>query len=186
MNEAPEAESEWISRVAIHDDHQAFAKLVQLHQAPVRGFLMRLCGDDWHRADDLAQETFWKAYRNIGSYRGSGRFLSWLFGIAWQLHASQQRGNAGRVHVQLEEGLLESPDDGPDDIDLLGLEHLLRRLRTEEQAVMLLHYRHGLTHHETATSLDLPLGTVKSLLNRACAKLRRMAGDDAMGDKQIA
>ena len=41
---------------------QAFAKLVQLHQAPVRGFLTRLCGDDWHRADDLAQETFWKAY----------------------------------------------------------------------------------------------------------------------------
>lgn len=177
MHEPDDQEAEWISRVAIHDDHRAFAELVRRHEAPVRGFLRRLCGDDWHRADDLTQETFWKAYRKIGSYRGTGRFLGWLFGIAWQLHAGQQRGGRGRMQIPLEETSVIA-DDALDVADLLGLEQLLRRLRVEEQAAMLLHYGHGLTHQEAAVALDLPLGTVKSLIGRACAKLRRMAEED--------
>ena len=91
MTRAADAESGWISRVVVHDDHRAFAELVRLHQAAVRRFLRRLCGADWARADDLAQETFWKAYRHIGSFRGEGMFLGWLFRIAWQLFVTQQR-----------------------------------------------------------------------------------------------
>ena len=184
MNERIEAESEWISRVVLHDDHLAFAELVHLHQAPVRRFLGRLCGDDWQRADDLAQDTFWKAYRNIGGYRGSGRFLSWLFGIAWQLYSGQQRSGGGRMHVSLEDMSMEGmsmdlADDVPGDVDLHALEQLLGQLRPEEQAAILLHYRHGLTHQEAAAALGVPLGTVKSLIVRARAKLRRMANPEA-------
>ena len=182
MNERIEVESEWISRVVLHDDHLAFAELVRLHQAPVRRFLGRLCGDDWQRADDLAQDTFWKAYRNIGGYRGSGRFLSWLFGIAWQLYAGQQRGGGGRVHVSLEDTSMDLADDAPDDVDLHALERLLGQLRPEEQAAILLHYRHGLTHPEAAAALGVPLGTVKSLIVRARGKLRNMANPETGND----
>lgn len=182
MNERIETESEWISRVVLHDDHLAFAELVHLHQASVRRFLRRLCGDDWQRADDLAQDTFWKAYRNIGGYRGSGRFLSWLFGIAWQLYAGQQRSGAGRAHVSLEEEAMDVADDAPGDFDLHALEQLLGRLRPEERAAILLHYRHGLTHPEAAAALDMPLGTVKSLIIRARGKLRSMANPENPDD----
>lgn len=61
-------EAEWIARVITHDDHDAFEALVRLHQSPVRHFLRRLTGNDLSRADDLAQETFWKAYRHIGGF----------------------------------------------------------------------------------------------------------------------
>ena len=169
-------EATWISRVVVHDDHDAFAALVRLHQEAVRRFLRKLCGDDWQHADDLAQEAFWKAYRHMGSYRGQGRFLSWLFGIAWQLHAGQQRGKATRYFESLDEDACELPDQAPDPVDQHTLEQLLGQLRTEEQAVMILHYMHGMSHSEIAAALGLPLGSVKSLIARAQTKLRKLVG----------
>ena len=174
-------EAAWISRVVVHDDHDAFAALVRLHQEPVRRFLRKLCGTDWQRADDLAQETFWKAYRHISGYRGQGRFLGWLFGIAWQLHVGQQRRSSARRFEPLDEEVGELPDQIPDPVDRYALEQLLEQLRPEEQAAMILHAMHGMSHPEIAAALGLPLGTVKSLIARGRAKLRRLAGDDGGG-----
>lgn len=171
-------EAEWISRVVVHDDHNAFACLVRMHQEPVRRFLRRLCGQDWQRADDLVQETFWKAYRHIGGYRRQGRFLGWLFGIAWQLHAGQQRGKGPRVFEPLDEKATELADDASDAVDRHALEQLLQRLRPEEQAAVILHYTHGMSHVEIADALGLPLGTVKSLILRGRARLQRFAAAD--------
>ena len=171
-------EATWISRVVVHDDHDAFAALVRLHQEAVRRFLRKLCGVDWQRADDLAQETFWKAYRHIGGYQGRGRFLGWLFGIAWQLHAGQQRGNLARPFEPLDEAACELLDQSTDPVDQHTLEQLLGQLRSEEQAAMILHYMHGMSHSEIAAALGLPLGTVKSLIARAQTKLRKLAGAD--------
>ena len=67
-------EAELISRVVVADDHAAFEKLMQMHQSSVRQFLRRLTRCDPERADDLAQETFFRAYRYINGYRGEGRF----------------------------------------------------------------------------------------------------------------
>lgn len=170
-----DSEAAWISRVVIHDDTHAFAALVRRHQMPVRRFLRRLCGDDWGRADDLAQETFWKAYRHIGSFRGEGKFLSWLFRIAWQLFITQQRENR-RYNIVHEMWIDEchAVEDGSKQIvEAHTLEQLLRVLRDEERAAITLHYRHGLTHPEIAEALELPLGTVKSLVRRARQKLQQ-------------
>lgn len=171
-------EAAWISRVVVHDDHDAFACLVRMHQEPVRRFLRRLCGQDWQRADDLVQETFWKAYRHIGGYRGHGRFLGWLFGIAWQLHAGQRRGKGARGFESLDEEAIELADTASDPVDRHALEQLLQRLRPEEQAAMILHYAHGMSHVEIAATLDLPLGTVKSLILRARSRLQRIVAAD--------
>src|SRR6185436_15214670 len=105
-------ESEWISRVVRHDDHEAFADLVRLHQSAVRQFLRRLTANDWSRADDLAQDTFWKAYRNIGGFQARGRFLSWLFRIAYQLFITEQRRGRGIVQVPLPDGVPAETDEG--------------------------------------------------------------------------
>lgn len=177
-DEAAGNEAAWISRVVVHDDHDAFAALVRLHQQPVLRFLRKLCGEDWQRADDLAQETFWKAYRHIAGYRGQGRFLGWLFGIAWQLHCGQQRGTAARRFEPLNEDVRELPDHAPDPVDRYALEQLLGQLRPEEQAAMILHYMHGMSHSEIAGALGFPLGTVKSLIARGRARLRKLASAD--------
>jgi RNA polymerase sigma-70 factor, ECF subfamily len=174
-------ESALIARVVAHDDHAAFAELVRLHQSAIRRFLRRLTGTDWSRADDLAQETFWKAYRHIGSFQGRGRFLSWLFGIAYQAFVTECRRGRLRNHVPLPADL-PAPGDATGRLaDSRTFDQLMAGLRPEERAAIVLHYRHELTHPEIARALSVPLGTVKSLLRRARLKLQEAhAGDRTM------
>ncbi len=75
-------DADLIARVLSSEDQNAFAELVRRYQSPVRVFLARMTRGDTHLADDLAQETFVKAWRKLHTYRGSARFSTWLFGIA--------------------------------------------------------------------------------------------------------
>lgn len=163
-------ESELVSRVVANDDHDAFGHLVDLHQSAVRQFLRRLTGNDWSRADDLAQDTFWKAYRHIDSFQGRGQFLSWLFRIAYQLFITEQRRSRGIAEVPLHDDVPAT--GGTSHLDKRTFNQLMEALRPEERAVVVLHYQYGLTHSEIAETLDLPLGTVKTLIRRARAKLQ--------------
>ena len=177
--------AEWIARVVAHDDHDSFAALVRLHQSPVRRFLRRLTGDQG-QADDLAQETFWKAYRNIGSFEGRGRFLSWLFRIAYQLFATERRRRPALIQVPLSDELEAQGGEGRGDegdpvasfVAGRTFDQLLERLRPEERAALVLHYRHELTHPEVAEILGLPLGTVKTLIRRSRLKLQRTQANE--------
>src|SRR5688572_31968904 len=170
--EARSKEAEWISRVAVHDDHEAFAELVRLHHSAVRQFLRRLTRHDWGRADDLAQETFWRAYRHIATYEGRGRFLSWLFRISWQLFITDERRSHGIVHVQLPDDVMATDDVGRQVEAGRTFDQLMDTLRPDERAAIVLHYRHELTHPEIADTLGIPLGTVKSLIRRARLRLQ--------------
>lgn len=167
-------ESFLISRVVAHDDHEAFAELVRLHQSAVRQFLRRLTGNDPSRADDLAQDTFWKAYRHLGTFQARGRFLSWLFRIAYQLFITEQRGARGMIQVPLPEDVETQVDEGQRVADRRTFDQLIDALRPEERAAIVLHYRHDLTHPEIAETMSLPLGTVKSLIRGAHIKLREV------------
>ena len=73
----------WVSQVVISDDRRAFDKLVGKYQSPVRRFLLNLTMGDSMLSDDLAQETFIKAYLNIRSFQGISSFSTWLFRIAY-------------------------------------------------------------------------------------------------------
>jgi RNA polymerase sigma-70 factor (ECF subfamily) len=167
-------EAALIGRVVALDDHVAFTVLVRRHQSAVRRFLRRLTGADWSLADDLAQETFLKAYRHISTFRGRGRFLSWLFRIAYQEFVTVRRRQPTRLPEAVDEDL--SAGEGVESryAGALTVDRLVDRLRPDERAALLLHYRHDLTHEEVAATLDLPLGTVKSLIRRARFKLREL------------
>ena len=174
MADPAEREAECIRRVVLFDDHEAFAELVRLHQSAVRQFLRRLVGSDWSRADDLAQETFWKAYRNLRSFEGRGRFLSWLFRIAYQLFVSEVRSGRGIAHVPLLDDVRAAGDASQRLADRRTFDQLMETLGPEERAAIVLCYRNELTHSEIAEALALPLGTVKSLIRRARLKLQGM------------
>ena len=162
-----------IRRVVTSDDHAAFARLVRMHQSPVRQFLRRLCRQDVERAEDLAQDTFWKAYRHLRSYRGEGRFLSWLFKIAYQQFVTQERRRRKVEFTELAVDPAADIVEGEQVILNHTVNRLLGRLRDEEKAAVLLHYRHGLTQQEIAAALGQPLGTVKSLIRRAREKMKQ-------------
>ncbi len=76
-------DADLVARVLVDDDQHAFGELVRRHQSTVRGLLRQLTRTDLALADDLSQETFLRAYRNIRSFRGEARFSTWLYRIAY-------------------------------------------------------------------------------------------------------
>src|SRR4249920_1543523 len=82
MAETPLTDAQLIARVVVQDDRHAFSELVRRYQSAVRSTLRRLTAGNHALADDLAQETFLLAYRNLKSFRQEARFSTWLYRIA--------------------------------------------------------------------------------------------------------
>jgi RNA polymerase sigma-70 factor, ECF subfamily len=177
MSAPPEtlSDTELITRVLVRDDRSAFGALVARHQSAVRGLLRRLTGGDVAQAEDLAQETFLRAYRGLRGYRGGAKFSSWLYRIACNVYFSHDRSSRNEpltlptveeelpAAVLLPDALLERYD----------LERALSTLKPRERAALVLTYANELTHEEAAVVLDCPLGTLKTHVARAKEKLRR-------------
>lgn len=158
----------------VRDDRRAFGQLVARHQSAVRALLRRLTGGDLAQADDLAQETFLRAYRGLAGYRGGAKFSSWLYRIACNVFFSRDRGSreAPVEPLALEAGLPE-PALLPDTLlERYDLERALATLKPRERAALVLTYANELTHEEAAVILDCPLGTLKTHVARAKEKLR--------------
>lgn len=162
---------ELVARVTGSDDQAAFQLLVERHQAAIRGFLRRLAAGDVGTADDLAQETFLMAYRKLHTLKSSGSIVSWLHTIAYR-----QFLQFTRKHVR-QQVMAEPPDPGHDPGQSVDAEILVRRLMgfvsTEERACLTLAYSAGMSHPEIVNVTGLPLGTVKSHIQRGKLKLQR-------------
>ena len=168
-------DADLIARVLLREDQQAFGELVRRYQSPVRSFLVKMTGGDAHLADDLAQETFMKAWKKLGSFRSEARVSTWLFGIAcneWRMHARK------RKEISLEElaDMLPEPEQASAAAASqlhMDLVEAMKSLTTGERAAILLCCQNGLSHEEAARALDCPLGTVKTNVLRGKEKLRR-------------
>lgn len=175
-----ESEAKLLALIVQHDDRDAFAALVRRYQSPVRNFLRKLTNGDVERSNDLAQETFIKLYRALASYRGEARFSTWLYQIAYHAFLNDKRGQ--KDQEELDESL-HSKDRDPADIasDEADVARALRLLNQEQRAIFDLHYQKGMSHQEVATTMNIPLGTVKSELLRGLEKLR-----EQLSQKEIA
>jgi RNA polymerase sigma factor (sigma-70 family) len=162
-----------IARVLADDDQHAFGKLVRRHQSSVRGLLRQLTRTDIALADDLAQETFLRAYKNIRSFRGEARFSTWLYRIAYNCFREDVRRRKELVGVD-EERLQAEHDPRTVDPGLIhDLMHALSLLPLQERTAVVLCCQNGLSHDEAARVLDIPLGTVKTNVLRGREKLKR-------------
>jgi RNA polymerase sigma-70 factor (ECF subfamily) len=170
-------ESKLVERVQRDNDHHAFEQLMRQNQSPIRQFLRRLTLQNQEISDELAQETFLKAFVHIKTYRGDGKFLSWLFKIAYQQFVSSTRKKTELTNVEFE----DKADDGKFEHRLVAkktAKDLLKHLRTDERAILLLHFSHDLTHQEIAIVMQIPLGTVKTLIRRSRLKLKSFAEEN--------
>ena len=164
-----------VARVVASDDRGAFELLVRRHQSAVRNFLRHLARNDVERANDLAQETFLKMYHGLHSYRGTARFTTWLFRIAYHAFLNEQRGRRSEDEFSEDEhGSMT--DTTADTAVALDVDRALERLPLRQRAVFDLHYKKGMTHSEVADALELPIGTVKSDLTRGHEKLKEWLG----------
>lgn len=139
----------------------------------MRGLLRQLTRSDLALADDLAQETFLKAYKNIRSFRGEAKFSTWLYRIAYNCFREDARKR--KELVGIDESQLEAEQD-PQTVDPAlrqDLMHALQLLPLHERSAVLLCCQNGLSHDEAARVLEIPLGTVKTNVLRGREKLKK-------------
>jgi RNA polymerase sigma-70 factor (ECF subfamily) len=145
----------------------------------VRSVLRRLAKGDAALADDLAQETFILAWRNLRSFRFDARFSTWLYRIAFNTWLSEARR---RREVLLEDVAeapeAEEPRPGTPAEDRIDLERAIAALPDGERAAIAACYYADLTHEEAAAAIGIPLGTVKTHILRAKARLRARLEED--------
>lgn len=173
--------SDLVERVQRFNDHKAFEQLMIEFQSPVRQFLRRLTNQNFAIADEIAQETFLKAYMHIKTYRGDGKFLSWLFKIAYQQFITVQR-------KKIEYSNAELPDTAQPNIaenQFIAertIKALIPKLKADERACILLHYSHEMSHLEISEIMERPLGTIKSIIRRGREKLMVLYQENNLGE----
>src|SRR4051812_33472217 len=130
---------------------------------------------DSHLADDLAQETFLKAWKKLSTYRGGARFSTWLFGIAVNEFRAAARSKKEIAIEDFSEDPPEPQTAAAESNTLLRLDltQALKRISSDERAAILLCCQNGLSHEEAAKILECPLGTVKTNILRGKEKLKR-------------
>jgi len=172
------SDEELVAVAVAAGDQSAFGELVRRHQSRVRGWLRQLTGDV-AEADDLAQETFLKAWTRLNTFAGRGRFSAWLMKLAYNEFLQSVRGAQRRRRLAGEyqadamvlgrtadESLSGTAAEVPD------LPRLLAVLGEEERHVMLLGYGCGFSQSEIGEITGMALGTVKSHMHRGKARIR--------------
>lgn len=169
----PRAASDCLAR-AQDGDSLAFAELVRQHQSGVRKQLRWLCHGDLALADDLAQNSFLQAWVHLRDYQGTSRFATWLHSIAYKQFLMHVRSHKPSTPLADSEHQLQSvPSSEPMAQDLrLDVQAALHLLPASEQAAILHCYYLDLSQEDAALVLGLPLGTLKSQVLRAKARLR--------------
>ncbi|GIE36971.1 ECF RNA polymerase sigma-E factor [Actinoplanes italicus] len=159
-------------------DLDAYEVLVTRFTAPAhRAALLLGAGAD---ADDVVQEAFVKAYRQLGRYRGDAGFKAWLLAIVANETRNLVRSRRRREGLWLRAAVREDPLQWEPDPAESAMARERRRLLVEQlraldhrdREILLCRYLLDLSEAETAVTLDLPKGTVKSRTARALARLR--------------
>ncbi len=169
------SDADLIARAISQEDHNAFGELVRRYQSLVRGFLARMTRGDVHLADDMAQETFVKAWRKLNTFRGEARFSTWLFGIAFNEFRAQARRRKELAWEEINSPPPEAEQPAAAEASNLRLDltAALKLLNSGERAAVVLCCQNGLSHDEAAQVLECPLGTIKTNVLRGREKLRR-------------
>jgi RNA polymerase sigma-70 factor (ECF subfamily) len=169
------SESEWLAREAAAGDTAAFGILVRRHQSKLRGFLLRMTRGNHALADDLAQETFLEAFRKIAQF-GTGSFFGWLCAIAYSRYLMEARKRKLESLDEAGEIAADAPEPEIASAAKLDLEKALAQLAPAQRAALTMCFALGFSNEEAAASLNLPLGTLKSHVNRGREKLAAMLG----------
>jgi RNA polymerase sigma-70 factor (ECF subfamily) len=172
-------------------DRDAFSALVLRYQVRIVNLARALTADDGE-ADDLAQETFIRAYKGIGRFRGESTFRTWLYRVALNVINSHLKSRAKRWHWwgrSLDErefdgetdraAKLQSPST-PIDEDTARrqlIDRALTSLPAEMRTVVTLRDIHGFDYAEISAMLGIPMGTVESRIFRARQRLRPLLAE---------
>jgi RNA polymerase sigma-70 factor (ECF subfamily) len=173
-----------ISQCVLADNRHAFGQLVEAYQPSVRRFFMNLTLGDASLCDDLAQETFIKAYLSIRSFKGMSNFSTWLYRIGYNEFYNEKR----RRHEESEEAMNSVPDELTDSVSAseahIDVATMMKSLNEKERTVITLFYLEDYPLKKIAVIMQIPENTVKSHLTRAKAKMADVVNKDNNSQQQ--
>ena len=177
----PDTEQHLIQQ-AQKGDHEAFAALVTEHQRYVYNLALRVLKNE-EEALDVAQETFVRAWTALSNFRGQSQFRTWLYRIVTNLcynrlpnlrRSLNELGNEVISEIPDADIRFSNPAQRLESHELRSYLHkAIDELDENYRLLISLRYQNELSYEEIATTLNLPLGTVKTGLFRAKEQLRR-------------
>jgi RNA polymerase sigma-70 factor, ECF subfamily len=180
------AEEAALIRRARDGDSSAMNSLVERHYKQAYNLAYHLSGN-YDEASDIAQEAFIRVFHSLANFRGDANFSTWLYRIVTNVFLDERKKQKVRAHSSLEEYLeledntvtrqIEDPAPGPEQLveqsernTVVG--DAVRALPEIQRAMIAMYHFQSLSYEEIAEILNLPIGTVKSRLNRARLALK--------------
>jgi RNA polymerase sigma-70 factor (ECF subfamily) len=190
VTSAPAAEMDLVNR-ARHGDLKAYDELVRRYQERIYATVYHMTANH-EDANDLAQESFVKAYQALKSFKGGSSFYTWLYRIAVNKTINFLKQRKNRQHMSLNDIDFNAEHD-PDLVALIsdntprraaGLSELqeklnaaLLKLSDSHRLAVVLHDVQGLSHEEIAKVMHCNIGTVRSRLFYARQQLQALLAD---------
>ena len=170
----------------------AFERLVALYENKVYNLAFRMVGN-YEDASDIAQEAFLKVYTSLDQFRGESSFSTWLYRVVSNACLDELRRRARHRAISIDTPVSaedpstrQIPSGDPEPGHAIeraevrtAVQQGIMELPDDHRIILVLRDIHGLSYEEIAQVLDMPLGTVKSRLNRARLGLRdRLQGTE--------
>ena len=160
-----------VTQVAVFHNKRAFDQLVRKYQSPVRRFFLNQTLGDEQLSDDLAQETFLKAYLNITKFRGLSSFSTWLMRIAYNVFYDDVRARKQTEDVDTSISALRQSASAGDSNRKMDIYTALALLKPDERTCITLQLIDGYPIDQISKITGVPENTVKSHLRRGKEKM---------------
>lgn len=169
-------------------DRGAFDSLVRRHERRAYQYAFRLTSNPEEAADVVA-DAFVRVFAALHNFKGQSAFSTWLYRILTNCFLDMRKKDKSKYQtslesaLQTEEGEVERQieDDGPspgEEAERMerarAVQGAIEQLPEYQRAMIMMYHAEGLAYEEIAEALDLPIGTVKSRLNRARLSLREL------------
>lgn len=173
-------------------DKQAFDTLIRKHEKRAYQYAFRLTANP-EEAGDVVADAFVRVFSAIHNFKGQSAFTTWLYRILTNCFLDMRKKERSRPSISLEaalqtdDGDLERQveDDSPTPLEQSernererAIESAVSMLPEYQRAMITMYHVESLSYEEIAEALDLPIGTVKSRLNRARLSLRELLVND--------
>lgn len=163
---------------------EAFERLLDIYEDNVFNLVTRMVGSQ--EAEDVAQEALVQIYNSIGGFKGKSSLSTWVYRVVVNVCLQHRRKRRPEV-VGVDDYVVEPASGDVDELHAAAVSSETRQridaaladLPEIHRDVVVLHEIHGLTYQECAEVLKCPVGTVKSRLSNAFAKLRELLRDYA-------
>ena len=159
-----------VTQVAVFRNKKAFDQLVRKYQSPVRRFFLNQTLGDEQLSDDLAQETFIKAYMNITKFRGISSFSTWLMRIAYNVFYDEVRSRKQTEDIDDSPAVRHTSASGDSNLKM-DIYKALALLKSEERTCITMQLIDGYPIDQISKITGIAENTVKSHLKRGKDKM---------------